>query len=287
MNFLKVFLYTICFLIFLVSCRTVNNEKLPENTLIDFIKSKSVNQILVCAHRSFHKNAPENSILSIKHAIDSKIDIVEIDIRTTKDSVLVLMHDASIDRTTNGKGLLSHYTYKNLLNFSLKHQDSLTNQKIPTLNEVLDLVKEKIILNLDLKAVNYKQLYDLLQKHDMQHEVISFIGKKSKVQDMISIDSLFAVLPLSKTIDDINFYSENTTSSLQHFTEETYNEALIKIAKNKNQLIFINTLWDEDVDIKKGNFKSVDSIIALRPAIIQTDYPLLLLNYLISKNLHH
>ena len=79
--------------------------------VIEKIIKKSDRNVLVCAHRAFHKNAPENSSKSIQEAIEAHIDIAEIDIRTTKDIVLVLMHDDYIDRTTTGKGLLKDYTY--------------------------------------------------------------------------------------------------------------------------------------------------------------------------------
>ena len=270
-----------------MSCRTGNNEQLPKNTVIDVIKQKSESQILVCAHRSFHKTAPENSMLSIKKAIKSNIDIIEIDVRTTKDSLLVLMHDKTIDRTSNGKGLISDYTYHELLNFYLTSNDSVTFEKIPLLSEVLDLCKNRIIVNLDLKAVNYEQLYNLLKEKNMQYDVISFIGSKDKVQYMLSIDDLYAVLPLSKSTEDILYYSTNTKSALQHFTDESFNKKDIELAKNNGQLIFINSLWDEDVEFNNGNTKPMDSIIALKPNIIQTDHPKLLVEYLSSIGLHN
>ena len=60
-------------------------------------------EVLVVAHRAAWKNAPENSLLSIQHAIDMGADIIEIDIRQTKDGEFILMHDKTLNRTTNGK----------------------------------------------------------------------------------------------------------------------------------------------------------------------------------------
>ncbi|MDO5973507.1 glycerophosphodiester phosphodiesterase family protein [Flavivirga jejuensis] len=234
----------------------------------------------MCAHRSYHANQPENSIKSIKEAIHLGVDMVEIDVRTTKDNVLVLMHDEDIDRTTTGHGNLSDYSWPELLEFNLLHYDSITGQKIPKLEEVLSEAKGKLILNLDLKAVDYNQLYELLVKFDMTDDVISFIGKKQNVFKMTDIDSTYAVLPLSKNAQDITFYSNHTISSLQHFTDESFNKSNMALAKANKQLVFINTLWDEDVALAEGNTLPVDSVIALQPAIIQTDYPRLLLEHL-------
>lgn len=271
----------------LYSCKSnkvVKNKS--TNAAIEKIANLTKNNILVCAHRSFHNNAPENSLLSIKKAIEANIDIIEIDVRTTKDSVLVLMHDNDIDRMTNGKGKINQYTYQELQKFNLKSNDSITNEKIPLLLDALKLSKGKVIPNLDLKAVNYNQLHQMLKSVGMEHEVISYIGKKDKIQEMFSIDPYYAILPLSNTIEDITYFISNDNSPLQHFTDESFTKELMDIAIKNKQLVFINTLWDEDKEFAKGDAKRMDDVINLKPAIIQTDYPKLLIDYLQSKNLH-
>ena len=165
--------------------------------VLEKIIKKSDSNILVCAHRAYHKNSPENSLKSIQDAIEANIDIAEIDIRTTKDSVLVLMHDDYIDRTTTGKGLLKDYTYSQLQKFNLKINDSVTSHKIRKLSEILALVKDKIILNLDLKDIEPLSFYMLLKEYEMEHKVISFIWNKETIKELIKIDSSYAVLPLS------------------------------------------------------------------------------------------
>lgn len=264
----------------------LNKISVLENQAITIIKKKATDAILICAHRSFHKTSPENSLQSLKDAINAQIDLVEIDIRTTKDSILVLMHDKTIDRTTTGKGLVKDYTFSELQQFNLKIGDSITTHKIPLVREALKTLKGKLIPNLDLKAVNYHQLYKMLQEFEMEHEVISFIGKKEKIMKMISIDSLYAVMPLVKTKEEMIYYQKNTKSSLQHFTDESFSQDNMNWIHKKGELVFVNTLWEEDEDFKIENVASMDSVIALRPAIIQTDYPKKLLNYLRSKELH-
>lgn len=283
-------LYFLISVLAIVACKSVtpgaNSHLITQNDILEKLKKETQNSILVCAHRSFHTYAPENSLQSIKNAIDAKIDFVEIDIRTTKDSVLVLMHDDSIGRVTTGKGFIKEYTYAELQKFNLKIGDSVTNEKIPLLEDALKLAKGKVIPNLDLKSVNYKQLYNMLKALKMEHEVISFIGNKKKVQEMITIDESYAVLPLSNTKEDILFYMANTKSQLQHFTDESFTEENMDWMHKKGELVFINTLWDEDEDFILGNTESMDRVITLKPAIIQTDHPKLLVEYLRIKGLH-
>ena len=67
------------------------------------ILSGDTSSVLVVAHRGDWRYAPENSIAAIEHSIAVGVDVVELDLQLTKDSVLILMHDSSLDRTTTGK----------------------------------------------------------------------------------------------------------------------------------------------------------------------------------------
>jgi glycerophosphoryl diester phosphodiesterase len=286
LNLIKLGLIAI-FGITLFSCKSnkaVNNY--TANVAIEKIAELSKDNILVCAHRSFHTNAPENSLQSIKNAIQAGIDIIEIDVRTTKDSVLVLIHDKEIDRITTGKGLIKNYTFSDLQQFNLKMKDSITEDKIPLLEDALKMAKGKVIVNLDLKAVNYKQLYQMLKKYNMEKEVISYTGTLKEVNKMLSIDSLYAVMPLVKTKEEMLYYHQNTRSPLQHFTDESFTKDNMEWIQKNNKIVFINTLWDEDDTFILGKMEAMDRVIALKPAIIQTDHPLLLIDYLRSKKLH-
>ena len=285
-NLIKLALIVI-FGITLYSCKSntiVKND--TSNAAIEKIAELTKDNILVCAHRSFHTNAPENSLQSIKNAIQAGIDIVEIDVRTTKDSVLVLMHDKDIDRITTGKGLIKNYTFSELQQFNLKMKDSVTLDKIPLLEDALKMAKGKVIVNLDLKAVNYKQLYQMLKKYNMEDEVISFLGSQKEINKMLSIDSQYAVMPLVKTKEEMLYYHQNTKSPLQHFTDESFTQENMDWIHKNNKIVFVNTLWDEDDSFVLGKMDAMDRVIALRPAIIQTDHPQLLINYLRSKKFH-
>lgn len=78
--------------------------------------------VLVVAHRGDWRYAPENSLAAIEHSIDVGVDVVEIDLQLTKDSVLVVMHDATLDRTTTGTGRVSDVYPNMLLPASLRPQ---------------------------------------------------------------------------------------------------------------------------------------------------------------------
>ncbi len=80
---------------------------------------------------------------------------------------------------------------------------------------------------------------------------------------------------------------ENVTSKLQHFNDTSFTNDNVTWAKTKGIQVFMNSLWEEDDDFLAGNTARIDKIINLKPAIIQTDFPKLVLEYLKSKNLHN
>ena len=126
----------------------------------------------------------------------------------------------------------------------------------------------------------------LLKEYEMEHKVISFIWNKETIKELINIDSLYAVLPLSANKSEMELNLESYQSPLQHFTEESYNlENMIWAHKNSVK-VFVNSLWDEDIDLNSGNTHSLDSLLVLCPAIIQTDHPKLMIDYLTKKGLH-
>lgn len=103
--------------------------------------------IRVIGHRGAAALEPENTLRSIRKAIELGVDQVEIDVRVTKDGHLALMHDERVDRTTNGHGYVRDLTLE-----ELRKLDAGRGERIPTLEEVLKLTLGKVILQIELKA---------------------------------------------------------------------------------------------------------------------------------------
>ncbi|WP_225874620.1 glycerophosphodiester phosphodiesterase family protein [Pedobacter hiemivivus] len=121
--------------------------------LKEFFRYKGKNIPVISGHRGgMIKGFPENSIETFENTLRFTPAFYEIDPRLTKDGVAVLMHDATLDRTTNGTGKVSDYTYAELQKFRLKDPEGhVTEAKIPTLKEVILWSKGKTIVNLDKK----------------------------------------------------------------------------------------------------------------------------------------
>ena len=93
----KLFIFSL--LLIAISGINAQNRKLRANLL-----DKNNHSVMVVSHRGDWRNAPENSLQAIQNCIDMGVDMVEVDLKKTKDGHLIVMHDQTIDRTTTGKG---------------------------------------------------------------------------------------------------------------------------------------------------------------------------------------
>jgi len=129
---------------------------------------------LISGHRGgTTKGYPENCIATFENTLRYTPAFFEIDPRLTKDSVVVLMHDATLDRTTTGTGKVSDFTWAELKKLNLKDPEgNITQYSIPTLDEVIEWSKGKTIINLDRKDVPLSMTAKKLREHQAEATVM-------------------------------------------------------------------------------------------------------------------
>lgn len=113
-------------------------------------------QCAIVTHRGVWQDAPENSLLSIQRAIDAGYDVVEIDVRRTLDGEFVLLHDDTLERMAGLHSQPEQLTLEELTSISLRNRDggpdnALTDQTLPSLRDVFELTRDKILIHLDIK----------------------------------------------------------------------------------------------------------------------------------------
>lgn len=285
-----------CAILQIASAQQVAPSGTP--SLHDF---KHAQHVMVVAHRGDWRNAPENSLLALEMAIDQGVDMVEIDLAMSRDSVLFLMHDKTIDRTTTGTGLPADYTWEQLQAFNLR--DGLgvaTQMKIPCLEAALKVCKGRVFLNLD-KGYDYiKLVYPILVEADML-DMVLFKGAadyKTVRADLGKLLDSIHYMPIvrlekgegEKKITPFMSYSQPFGFE---FTVGEHDDYLLDFALLREQSfhVWVNSLWhyhnaghEDDRAIVDPNVYQwyLDQHIN----IIQTDRPTLLLNYLRNKGLH-
>ena len=129
--------------------------------------------MLRIGHRGAKAYEPENTLRSFKKALEIGVNAVEFDVRKTKDNQLVVIHDAEVKRTTDGKGLVSELTLKEIKEFSAEK-----GEKIPTLKEALDFLGKKVKILIELKETGIeKQVLAAVREKGLRKNVIivSFI----------------------------------------------------------------------------------------------------------------
>jgi glycerophosphoryl diester phosphodiesterase len=112
-------------------------------------------KILVAAHRGVWNDAPENSIAALNAAIEQGADIVELDVRATRDGALVLLHDATLERTSSVHGAVAGLNFNEVRGANLRPRDGGThtpvNESLPTLTRALEVARDRVIVNIDVK----------------------------------------------------------------------------------------------------------------------------------------
>lgn len=146
---------------------------------------------LVSGHRGgIVPGYPENSIAAFEHTLSYTPAFFEIDPRVTKDSVIVLMHDATLDRTTNGSGKVSDYTWEELKKLRLKDLNgTITNYSIPSLEEALVWAKGKTILNFDKKNVPLAMTARTIRKLKVEDQVMLTVHNAKEAQFYYKLNS--------------------------------------------------------------------------------------------------
>jgi len=156
--------------------------------LYQFLKWSPDNRFpLISAHRGGPMPGfPENCIETFANATTYNPVIIEFDIAYSKDSVMVIMHDDKLDRTSTGKGNIGDYTYEELKAFNLKDDDGKeTSFKIPTLDSVLSWSKGKVLLTIDLKkGVSYAKVIEKVRQYKVESNSIIITYTANQAQEV-------------------------------------------------------------------------------------------------------
>jgi len=193
---MKSLLVLIVSAVLLVGCVSTSTETQPRTeALLKELNDANSTYVFVAAHRGgrerdWDNRAPENSIANIKKAVRMNFEVYESDVQLSKDGHLVIMHDSTVDRTTNGKGLVSDLNLSELKQLKLKYKNKrLSRESVPTLEEFLVNGKGKILFKIDFKAPidSFSDAVNLVKKHEMLgHVFFRFDWSQEVAKDLAS-----------------------------------------------------------------------------------------------------
>lgn len=163
--------------------------------------------VLSIAHRGgVVEDYPENTLMAFRNAIDAGMEVIEIDLRSSKDEVIVVLHDSTLDRTTNGRGPVTDWPL-----VELKKLDAGMGERIPTYGETLEYVAgTDTQLLLDLKVTSVPELTRIVRLTEQQGQVLNVIAAVRSLEELHQIQTLnpnLRTLAFIPSREDIESYS--------------------------------------------------------------------------------
>jgi len=270
MKFILINLLSIALFSIQLNSQPLTSKKLPT----------AKNKIIVIAHRGDHTIAPENSLLAIQNAINDGADYVELDIRTSLDSQLVLMHDATVDRMTNGHGKIAAMKFDSIRSLQLYNKNIAASETftVPTFEEALSICKNKINIYLDFKNADVKKVYEAILAAHMQDQIVVYINTPIQyVEWRKQVPSMPLILSLNTKVKDSTEmfkYLSNVNIDIldgnwNEYTQETVRASLSKgvpVWADMQAAIEDEAYWNKGIELGLSG--------------IQTDHPKELIQYL-------
>ena len=231
---------------------------------------------ILIAHRGASATAPENTLAAFKKALEFPfVKMIELDVYALPTGQLMVIHDDKVDRTTNGKGYVMESSFEYLRSLdagsgSRKSRRGRKPERIPTLNEVLDLIDRKVKVNIELKGENtaepVKKVIELYLAKGWKPDdflVSSFhheeLRKFKRFMPKIPVGVLFVGIPLGYAA-----YAQKIKAYSLNLSIEFINKEIVDDAHRRGLKVFCWTLKEAD-EIERMRMLGVDGIFVNDP----------------------
>ena len=219
--------------------------------------------MLKIAHRGARGYEPENTLKSFQKALDLHADGIELDVHLSSDGHLIVIHDETIDRTTNGKGFVNTFSLAELKTFLIDDQ-----YEIPTLKEVFDLVNKKCLINIELKGLGTADKVAALieeyiadQNWNYEHFIVSSFNW-DLLQETSNLNSNIAIGVLTEEdVEKALAFAEVIEAEAIHPDYQLLNLENVQEMQEKGFMVLPWTVNDTE-DIQKIKSYQVDGIIS-------------------------
>lgn len=221
---------------------------------------------ITIGHRGVCGHAPENTLISFSMALEMGVDAVELDVHLAKSGELVVIHDSTIDRVSNGKGLVADMTIEELKGYTLAW-----GEKIPTLAEVFDLINRRCIINVELKGpLTAKPVADLITKYVVEKGwgYEHFFVSSFNHHELFTFHQLLPEVLTGALLEGIPYkyaaFAEDIEATHVVLYLETVNKEFVVDAHMRGLKVFVYTVNDSN-DMKHLLDMGVDGIITNYP----------------------
>jgi len=182
---------------------------LTEIDLLECFDDLACPFLFACGHRGAVQFAPENTLVGFDVALEIGVEIVEIDVRPTVDEVLVVMHDSTVDRTTDGSGDVDEMTLEEIRGLVVVSDfDGIDDQPVPTFVETLLHLKGRALINVDAKTSRFDLIAADLAEADARDWVYVQVDSLSEGEQMRAADPSVRIMPDIESVDDMVEYGD-------------------------------------------------------------------------------
>ena len=232
-------------------------------------------RVVAISHRGEHLHHPENTVPAFQEAIRVGADFIEVDVQTTADGQLVLSHDGTVDRCTDGHGKVSEMTFEQVeaLDAGIKTGPEFAGTRIPTFDQALDLAREKIGIYVDVKNASARDLVAHIDGHGMTEHVVIYCGL-NLARQIQELSPKLKVMPESNSVEHSKLLVEQLHPRVIAFSGRDFTPEIIAVAKQANALVYVDRMGPTDQP------EGWQSAIDVGADGIQTDRPGALVEYL-------
>lgn len=236
-------------------------------------KQRETESFLIIAHRGASRAAPENTLAAMKKAMELGADYSEIDVCQTKDGQVVLMHDEELERTTGQKGLIWEYTLAELKEFEAGSWFSkeFRGEPIPTLREVMQLVRGKMNLNIEIKVFGKapgiaQKVVDVIRAENFRNECMVTSFDREIIEEV----KIIAPELMTGFIFDENYQGNVFDGNWDALScdRQILDKELVKRAKESGKKVYVWTV-NYAVEMKRLIDLKVDGLITDVPDVLK------------------
>ncbi len=238
-------------------------------------------QVVVISHRGEHLRHPENTMPAFQAAVEAGADFIEVDVRTTSDGKLVLMHDETVDRCTNGHGKVAEMTLDEIrkLDAGIKFSPEFAGTKAPTFEEVLEFARGKIGVYIDAKRISAQDLVAAVGKYGLDDNVVVY-GGLNLHRDVQKLNLKIKIMPESVSVEVVTKIMVELHPRVVAFGARDFTDDIIAIVKQGNADIYVDRLGREDTA------EFWEDAVRRGATGIQSDKPAELVRFLREKGRH-
>ena len=226
----------------------VEPEPLEEVDLVACIYDAQCPFVFSTGHRGSMLYSPENTLVSIEMGISFGVSVIEVDVKETKDEVLVLMHDSTVNRTTDGEGRLNDMTLEEVRELTaLSPVEGVEDQPVPTFREALEIMVGRVLVDVDVKTSRYDLVVADIEAAGAEDWVNVQVGSIADGLAVRALNPSIRVVPDVRTVEEVQAHEESYQPELIEFPWQVVDAAPFEEAALLGMRVTQNALGVTDV----------------------------------------